>query len=378
VPPQSRSARALLSHHGYVRNVFVPFVLSRVIVVASLVLTRHLYRSVRVRALPLQARMGLLGWDAAWYRDIAGHGYGGVKEVGLRFFPLFPMLARALAWIPGIGIGFATVFLANAFALAAGILMFELARREGRGVALARRAVWILYLAPTAFVLVMGYAEATLITAALVALIALRSRRWWIAAAAGVVAGLTRPVGVLLFVPAAIEVWQVRGAVTRKQIAGAFAAVAAPAVGAFAYLAWAEHLSGDFLYPVRVQQVSTSRGGWIDPFRAVWRAGTQAADGGHLSAGIHVVTAAALVVLVVVLWRRWPASFTAYAIAVVVVGLSARNLDSLERYSLSTVPLVLAAADITGDGTRERVVLATLGAMLVACSVLAFSGLLVP
>ena len=61
------------------------------------------------------------------------------------------------------------------------------------------------------------------------------------------------------------------------------------------------------------------------------------------------------------------------------MGLSARNLDSLERYSLSTVPLVLAAADITGGGTRERVVLADARAR---CSsrarVLAFSGLLVP
>jgi hypothetical protein len=277
-----------------------------------------------------------------------------------------------------VSAGFATVFLANVFAFAAGILIFELARREGRGVSLARRAVWIMYLAPTAFVLVMGYAEATLMTASLVALLALRSRRWWLAALAGVIAGLTRPVGVLLVVPAAFEVWRVRGAITRKQIAGLAAAIAAPALGALAYLAWAEHLSGEFLYPVRVQQVSTSRGGWIDPFRAVWRAGRQAADGGHLSAGLHVVTAAALVVLIVVLWRRWPASFTAYAIAVVIVGLSARNLDSLERYSLSTVPLVLAAADITGNGTRERVVLATLGALLVACSVLAFSGLLVP
>src|SRR5450432_2343058 len=174
----------------------------------------------------------------------------------------------------------------------------------------------------------MGYAEATFMTASLVALLALRSRRWWIAALAGVIAGLTRPVGVLLVVPAVFEVWRVRGAIARKQIAGLVAAVAAPALGALAYLAWAEHLSGDFLYPVRVQQASTSRGGWIDPFRAVWRAGREAADGGHLSAGLHIFTAAALVVLIVVLWRRWPASFTAYAIAVVIVGLSARNLDS--------------------------------------------------
>ena len=53
----------------------------------------------------------------------------------------------------------------------------------------ARRAVWIVYLAPPAFVLVMGYAEATFMTATLVALLALRRRHWWIAAVAGDRAG---------------------------------------------------------------------------------------------------------------------------------------------------------------------------------------------
>jgi hypothetical protein len=173
-------------------------------------------------------------------------------------------------------------------------------------------------------------------------------------------------------------VWRARAALTRRHIGGAIAALIAPAVGAGAYLVWAEDRTGDLLYPVSVQQISTSRGGWVDPFRAVWRAGRSALHGDHLSAGIHLVTVAVLVVLIVVLWRRWTVSFTAYAIAAVVVALSANNLDSLERYSLSTVPLVLAAADITGGGTRERVVLTALGAMLVGATVLAFSGLLVP
>jgi hypothetical protein len=132
------------------------------------------------------------------------------------------------------------------------------------------------------------------------------------------------------------------------------------------------------LYPIRVQQDAVRRGSWIDPVRAVAHAANQLRSGDHLSAGIHVVTAMVLVALVVVLWRRWPASFTAYAIAAVALGLSARNLDSVERYSLSTVPLILAAAEIVGGGTRERVVLVALGATLVAFSVLAFSGVLVP
>jgi hypothetical protein len=192
------------------------------------------------------------------------------------------------------------------------------------------------------------------------------------------VAGLTRPVGFLLVLPALVEVYRVRKELPAKDRAGAAGAVLGPALGMGAYLLWAERRTGDLFYPLRVQQRSTTRGSWIDPFRAVWRAGREFGSGDHLSAGIHILTAVLLVALIVVLWRRWPASFTAYALAATVVGLSARNLDSLERYSFSTVPFVVAAADLTGSGTRERIVLAGLGALLVIGSVLAFSGVLVP
>jgi hypothetical protein len=361
------------------RAVLVPYVMSRGIVVFALVLTRHVLRARSATPLPIQARLGLLGWDAAWYRDISRSGYGGVAKVGLRFFPLFPLIARVVSWLPGVSAGTAVLVVANVSALVVGPLIYELAYRERQDPDLARRAVWIMYLAPTAFVLVMGYAEATLMVATLAALLALRRGRWWIAAVAGILAGLTRPVGLILVVPAVFEVWKVLRTASRKQVVGMAAAVVGPALGTGAYLAWAEHrFSNNLLYPLSVQQASASRGGWIDPVRALWRAANLAAAGGHLSAGIHVVTAFALVALIVVCWRRWPASFTAYAVAVTVVGLSARNLDSLERYSLSTVPLVLAAADLTGSGTRERAVFVALGAALVACSVLAFSGLLVP
>jgi hypothetical protein len=374
------------------RAVLVPFIVSRAVVLSALVLTRHVVTAVHTSSPPVQAADGLLGWDASWYREIARHGYDGVAKEGLRFFPFVPMLARVGSWLPGVSVRLALLLVANGCALAVGFLVYELVRGEGRSDAVARRAVWIVYLAPPAFVLVMGYAEATLMTATLVALIALRRQRWWTAAIAGVIAGLTRPVGVLLVVPALVEAFGARNARKRDSSTGDYpvagypvadyiargAAVIGSLVGTGAYLVWAEHRSGDLLYPLRVQQASARRGGWVDPFRAVWRAARDAASGDHLSAGIHVFTVVVLIALIVVLWRRWPVSFAAYATVAAVVALSARNLDSLERYSLSTVPLVVAAAELVGGGTRERVALVALGATLVAFSVLAFTGVLVP
>ena len=188
------------------RAVLVPFVVSRVVVLSTLVLTRHVVTATRTATPPVQASDGLLGWDASWYRDIARHGYDGVAKEGLRFFPFLPILARVGSWLPGVSVRLALLLVVNACALAVGALTYELVRGEGRSDAVARRAVWIVYLAPSAFVLVMGYAEATLMTATLVALLALRRRRWWIAAIAGVVAGLDAPGRRALVVPALVEV----------------------------------------------------------------------------------------------------------------------------------------------------------------------------
>ena len=135
------------------RAVLVPFVVSRAVVLASLVLTRHVVTAVHSSPAPIQVGDGLLAWDASWYRDIAVHGYDGVAKEGLRFFPFLPMLARVGAWLPGLSVRLSLLLVVNACALAVGVLVYDLARSEGRSDAVARRAVWIVYLAPPAFVL---------------------------------------------------------------------------------------------------------------------------------------------------------------------------------------------------------------------------------
>lgn len=359
------------------RAVAVPYVMSRLLVLGSLVLTRHVFDTLHLRR-PIQLRGGLFGWDAAFYRDIARGGYDAVDKTGLRFFPLVPLLARAVAWLPGIDAGLGLLIVANLSALLAGVVLYRLAWWERHDSDLCRRALWIAYLAPPAFVLVMGYAEATLMVFGAVVLLAARTRRWWIAAVAGFLAGITRPVGALVAIPILVEALRERRRLRASEIVARVVAVVAPLAGATSYLLWARSRTGDFLYPLRVQERADLRGGWVDPIRSVGHAVHEAFTGDHVSAGIHAITAAILVVLLVVLARRWPLSYTAYAGATLLLALSSRNLDSIERYSLSTVPFVLAAADIVATEARERIVLVLLGAGLIAASILSFTGLMVP
>jgi hypothetical protein len=164
----------------------------------------------------------------------------------------------------------------------------------------------------------------------------------------------------------------------RREVAARVSAVVAPAVGLLAYLAWAAGRDHGFWYPLRVQEDAARRGGWRFPLTNLLDQARDFASGDEMSAGLHVATAVVMLVLLVVLARRWPVSYTAYAAVAAVVALSASNLDSLERYALSTVPFVLAAADL-GDGAgREEAIVAASAAGLVALSVLAFTGVLVP
>ncbi|HEX5614376.1 MAG TPA: hypothetical protein VFZ83_04415, partial [Acidimicrobiia bacterium] len=138
----------------------VPWFLVRVLVPATLVLARHVSDELGVDGRPATLDDGLFSWDGTFYEDIARGGYDAVGEEGLRFFPLYPLLARAIGAIPGVSIRVALLVIASVCAALAGVLLHALCMREHDDDALARRSVWFVTLAPPAFVLVFGYAEA--------------------------------------------------------------------------------------------------------------------------------------------------------------------------------------------------------------------------
>jgi len=243
---------------------------------------------------------------------------------------------------------------------------------------LARRTLWIGALAPPAFVLVMGYAEAPLMACAVAVFLALRTRRWGLAACAGAVAGFARPIGVLLVVPAVIEAARdLRRTPRAERVARAFA-VAGPGLGMSAYLVWVWDRTNDLLLPLRLHGAPDLRGGTVEPVGNLIDAFRDLVDGDRFGSGLHVLSAILLVALTVVLFRRWPASYSAYAAASLLLGLTASNLDSLERYSLSTFPFLVAAGSLSERPGVERAILAACAAGLVGASVLAFTGALVP
>lgn len=355
-----------------------PWLLSRALVLGALAVARHIVTELAVVPRPIQIGQGLLGWDAAFYGDIANGGYDAVPRSGLRFFPGVSLLGRAIGGLPGLDARAGVVVVANVAALLFLAVLHRLVLAETADAALARRTVWIGALAPPAFVTVMGYAEAPLMLLAVVTFASLRSRRYGGAAAAGFLAGVVRPVGVLLAVPALVEAARDRHRLGPREMSARLLAIAAPGLGLLSYLLWVRARTGDLFLALRIHEDPTLRGGTVEPVGNLFEAAGDLFRGDRVGSGLHFVSALVLIALLVVLLGRWPASYTAYAAVSLGLALTASNLDSLERYSFATFPFLLAVSEVTRRPALERSVLVVAGTGLVVAAILAFVGILIP
>lgn len=306
---------------------------------------------------------GLFAWDGAFYRAIATVGYAGTTDETARFHPLYAVL--------GVN-EFGLLVLAQVAALFAAAVVHRLVVDVLDDADLARRSATLVGIAPPAFCLVWAYSEGLFLVLTGLLLLALHRRWWWTAAILGVLATLTRTTGVLLTVPVLVAViaagWE-----GRRHLARA-AAVVAPGATMIGWLWWVGRTIGDSEVPVRVQ-ADLRDGTHFPPFRILEAFGEVVVD--PLGDGLHLPFALGIVVLAWVAWRRLPAPWGWYSVASALVILSAGNLNSIERYALGTLPLVVAAAMLLG-GRWWRPAVAISSAGLVGMCALAWYGSYVP
>jgi hypothetical protein len=358
-----------------VRSVLPSWIAARVIVALAYLLAQRVAAHFVPDGSTDALHFGLFAWDGSFYRDLAHGGYASLPPDALRFFPLYPLLGRLLGF--GAGSPVALLLIANVASLAAGVLVRRLVVFEGRSVATADRAVWITNLFPASFVLVWAYAEAIFLVLALGSFFAVRRRRFALAAGLAFLAALTRPVGVLLAAPLAIEAiraWRDDRVTGARQV-GRLAAAAAPVAGFGAFLLWVGHTFGDALAPLSTQ---SSLRGEANPVTRLFRGVGDMFGDQRFGDGLHIPFVIAFVLLLIVVWRRWPLAYSAYTSLVMLVALSADNLNSVERYALNAFPLLFALADVTTTERRERIALAVCGCGLLALCSLAWLNIYVP
>ena len=109
-------------------------------------------------------------WDTGFYVSIAeeGYRYQGVPLPSVAFFPLYPLLMRAIGSLVGDVVA-AGIIISNVALLLATMLLYRLADRSW-GQAVAERTIWYFLIFPAAFFGTAVYSESLFLLVAIGAL----------------------------------------------------------------------------------------------------------------------------------------------------------------------------------------------------------------
>ncbi len=136
-------------------------------------------------------------WDAGRYLSIIQHGYADPNNTA--FFPLYPLLSSGVAHLLGQNNALlAALFVANVAALVAMIGIALLAQCEFGLQDSGQRALMALLAYPLSFFLVAPYSESLFLATSVFACYYARRGAWGRTALCALLAGLTRPTGVVL------------------------------------------------------------------------------------------------------------------------------------------------------------------------------------
>ena len=289
-------------------------------------------------------------WDAGWYLQIAERGYDGrlqqladgrIDYTNLAFFPLYPGLIKCLTLtgltpvIAGLAISFVAGLAAAWGLFAIGTALYD--RRVGTVFAVLWAAL------PHAVVESMVYAEAVFTALAAWSLYAVLRRRWLLAGALCLLAGLTRPTAAALV--AAVGLAATVALLRRQDGARPWVCAALAPVGLLGFFAFVG---------VRLGRAD----GWFHIQRTAWSSRTD--DGSWVlqyflttlkpdvllgDLVVTVLLATGLVLIVLLVLQRAPAPLVAYAAAVYALTVTtAAYYFTKGRLLLPAFPLLLPLA----------------------------------
>jgi hypothetical protein len=294
----------------------------------------------------------LFAWDTHWYwAEANGMAHGGpvftdtFGSGGLaHFFPLTSMCVAGLAIVTRLPVTFVLFGFCWAFAWLFGALVHMIAVRETGNPMTASRSAWLSQLAPGGFALLMGYTEPLADVLAALYFLAIRRQRAGWAFFIGLLAGLSRPTGIVLAVAGFVEAILAarRAGWTPRSIAGGLAQSASPALGLFAYLAYCQAHFHDWVLPYSQQVASDNRGAVTqDPIATIQGLLASHADAILISSlACGVLAIAGLVRSVNLL----PLSFTAWSVVMLLLSVTSPQFSSEPRYLAAIIPLLIALA----------------------------------
>jgi Gpi18-like mannosyltransferase len=186
-------------------------------------------------------------WDTGFYVSIAdeGYKYRGVALPSVAFFPLLPLLIRAVTSLVGDPL-VAGLIVTNTALLGAMMFLHRLVEDEW-GSVVADRTVWYMLIFPTSFFGSAIYSESLFLFGAIGALYFARKGYWESAALLGIAASSSRLIGIVVAPMLLLEWWtqrRRRPPNARPSLAALLAPAAVP-LGTVGYMVYLQLMFGD-------------------------------------------------------------------------------------------------------------------------------------
>lgn len=218
-----------------VRRTFFVFTLSRVLVLAILLIGGQMGRVVTgsgesVRDINLSLGKIPVGRilrdtvsvaDVRWYQGIASRGYEKIPFTAdtthnWAFFPLFPLLWRFTAYLTG-EYPLSGMLISHLFFFLGLIVVHKAALAFGFSQTLVDRGLFYLAFFPTSYFYSLPLTESLFLFLTAYSLYSGKRGRWWTAGVAGGLASATRVTGILLLPVLAVLFWEGYGGEWRRK-----------------------------------------------------------------------------------------------------------------------------------------------------------------
>jgi hypothetical protein len=146
-------------------------------------------------------------YDARHYLTIANSGYGSDPGFLTAFYPGFPLLIKVVGFLTPDHLLLSAIVVTNVSALFFFWYLYRLVDAD-YGENVARRAVILSAVFPTAFYLFLPYTEAPLLAFTVASLYYGRQQKWWLAGLLAGCAALIKQPGVFLILPLGYMYWR--------------------------------------------------------------------------------------------------------------------------------------------------------------------------
>jgi hypothetical protein len=350
-PTLAWKAIARAAAHPLVRDVVAPLVSTRLALFGVALVTFRLPHDVAIDLSTNHLLSALSRWDGEWYFHIArdGYRYADGDFQAAAFAPLLPLLMQMFSLFFGggsDGILIAGAVIANVALLAACAYLVALVRLDDDEHTARRSALYLLVF-PTTFFLSAIYAESLFLALAVASFYYARRRSWIACGALAALCALSRPHGVLIVLPLALEYLHQRRFSLRAVRADVLA-LALPLLAFAGWLAYQYVQLGDALAFLHAQAA------WQRVPGAPWQGFLNYFTGGEHGPWNDLLFALLFVALAVVAGLTQRPSYALFAALYVLAPLSTGQTYSMMRFGLSIFPAFIVLARFGRSSLFDR------------------------